>query len=187
MIRKNLANLSFQTFFVSKEQCSCPLAFEIIKVGTKFKELLKETKGFISLGYGKRMLTHRAGTKINDLKIEDIIEVVDYDPLKKIMLVIGRDEPCNDSPVHWIIHHARDDVNAILQLNGEKIIERFSKKFPKTERAFPVGTLDLAKENLKALRNSKNIIIKDIGVMFVGANLKEVEDSFLKNIGGSSS
>lgn len=182
MTGKNLANLSFQTFFVSREQCICPLASEIVKSGKKFKEigLLKDATGVISLGYGKRMVIQRAGSRLDDLKIDDFVEIVDYDPLKRIMLVIGRNEPCVEASVHWMIHHARED-NAILQLNGEKTIERFSKKFPITEKSFPNGTIDLVKEILKTLRKNKNIIIKDIGVLFVGADLKELEDSVLKN------
>ena len=188
MIRKNLINASFQTFFVSKEKCSCPLAVEIIKISEKIKKLrlLKNTTGAISLSYGKRMVVQRAGSSFDDLNLDDFVEVVDYDPLKKIMLVIGKSEPCIEASVHWMIHHARDDINAIMQINKEGIVERFSKKFPVTERLFPLGSIDLVKEVLKTLKNSKNIIIKDTGVMFTGADLKELEDTVLENIGGSS-
>jgi len=184
MIRMALGILSFQTLYVSREQSNCPLISDMIRIDKKLKELevLKDTTGAMSLEYGKRMVIQRAGSRLDDLKIDDFAEIVDYDPLKRIMLVIGRNEPCVEAPVHWIIHHARDDVNAILQLNGEKTIERFSKRFPTTEKTFPQGTLELAKESLKTLRKSKNIILKDVGVLFVGADLKEVEDSVLKNI-----
>jgi hypothetical protein len=188
MFRKNLINTSFQTFFVSKEKCSCPLAFEVIKISEKIKKLglLKNATVVVSLSYGKRMIVQRVGSIFSELDLDDFVEVVDYDPLKNIMLVIGKSEPCIEASVHWMIHHARGDINAILQINEERDIERFSKKFPMTEKVFPLGSIELVKEVLKTLNNSTNIIIKDTGVMFTGANLKELEDTVLENIGGVS-
>ena len=187
MINRNTVNHGFQTFFVSKEKCSCPLVVELIGISKKIKKLglLENATGVISLSYGKRMVVQRVDSRLDDLMLDDFVEIVDYDPLKRIMLVIGKDEPCDESSVHWMIHHARDDINAALQLNGGEIIERFSKKFPMTEKLFPLGSIDLIKEILKTLKNDKTIIIKDIGVLFAGADLKELEDSILENIGGS--
>ena len=187
MINRNTVNHGFQTFFVSKEKCSCPLVVELIGISKKIKKLglLENATGVISLSYGKRMVVQRVDSRLDDLMLDDFVEIVDYDPLKRIMLVIGKDEPCMDASVHWMIHHAREDINAILQIKDERLIERFSKNFPMTEKLFPLGSIDLVKEVLKTLKNSKNIIIKGTGVMFTGADLKELEDSVLENIGGS--
>ena len=188
MFRKNLTKPSFQTFFVSKEKCSCPLAVEIIKISEKIKKLglLKNAAVVVSLSYGKRMVVQRSGSSFDDLDLDDFVEVVDYDPLKQIMLVIGKNEPCVEASVHWMIHHARDDINAILQVNEREVVEGFEEKFPTTEKVFPLESIELVKEVLKTLKNSKNIIVKDTGVVFTGADLKELEDTVLENIGGSS-
>jgi len=182
MIRKNLTNLSFQTFFVSREQSNCPLLPDIIRVGKELKDigLLKESVGVISLGYGKRILINGKNVGVGDVKREDIIEIVDYDPVKRVFLAIGRKEPCIETPVHWLIHHARDDVNVIIQLNGENLVERFSEKLPTIEKEYPPGSLELAKEILKTLRMSKSIVIQNKGTLFVGTSLKEAEDLVLK-------
>jgi len=182
MIDENLMYPSFQTFFISTERSNCPLISNVIITCKKFKEmgLLKDTTGIVSLSYGKRILINGSNADLKDIKREDILEIVDYDPAKKIVLAIGRIEPHIETPVHWIIQHARNDVKAIIQLNGEKIIERFSKYLPVTEKEYPPGTLELAKEILKMLRKSKRIAIKDRGVLFVGASLKEVNDLILK-------
>ena len=185
MIGGNLPNLSFQTFFVSREQSNSPLVSEMMRIGKNFKEqgLLKDVTGIISSGYGKRMIIPGNDFKLDELKRGDFLEIIDYNPVKKIVLAIGRNQPCIETPVHWLIHHARDDANAIIQLNGENVIKKLSKKFPVTEKECPPGTLDLAKEILKLLRTNKNIIIKDTGALFVGANIKEVENSVLKALG----
>jgi len=187
MIRRNLTNLSFQTFYVSQEQSNCPLVSDIIRIGKKFEEhgLLKNNSGVISLGYGKRILINGNDVSLANVKGEDILEIVDYDPVKKIVLAIGQKEPHIETPVHWIIHHARNDVNAIIQLNDENLVKRRSKKLPTTEKEYPPGSLELAKEILKALRTSKSIAIKDKGALFVGTCLKEAEGLVLKTYGES--
>jgi len=95
--------------------------------------------------------------------------------MKKNLLVIGIKEPHVETPVHWLIHHARDDVNAIIQLSDRELAKNFSKKLPVTEKEYPPGTLNLAKEVLKKLRTSKSIVLKNNGIIFAGYNLKEVE------------
>ncbi|MDH7517599.1 MAG: class II aldolase/adducin family protein [Candidatus Thermoplasmatota archaeon] len=179
---KNIMIPCFQTFFVSREQSNCPILPEMIKLGKNLKEkgLLKDTKGIISLGYGRRVLINSNNLDIGNIKKEDILEVVDYDPAKKNLLVIGQNEPNIETPVHWIVISARNDVNAIVQLNNEKLAEKFEKKLPTTEKEQPPGTLELAKEVLKTLRKGKNIVIKNKAIFFVGASFKEIEESIIK-------
>jgi len=176
------SNLSFQTFFASKEQSNCPLIPHIVRIGKKLKEmgLLKDGSGVVSLGYGKRVLINGNDVSLGDVRGEDILEIVDYNPVKRIVLTIGDKEPNVETPVHWLIHHAREDVNAVVQINSKKLVEKFSKKLPSTEKEWPSGTLELTKEILKTLRTGKIILIKNKGILFVGRNLKEVEDLIVK-------
>lgn len=183
MINKGFINTGFQTFYISKEQSNCPLISEIIRVGKKFKErgILNNAIGTISLGYGKRILINGKDVDLANINREDILEIVDYDPIKKIALTIGQKEPDIETPIHWLIHHARNDVNAVIQLNSKQLIENIAIQIPETEKEQASGTLELAKEILKALRNSKRIIVKNKGVLFVGSNLKEAEELALKS------
>ena len=182
MINEDLINASFQTFYVSKEQSNCPLIADIIKVGRKFKEigLLKNALVTISLSYGKRIIINGKDTDFGNINREDILEIVDYDPIKKIALTIGQKEPDMETPVHWLIQHARHDVNAIIQLNGKKLLEKISIHIPETEKEQAYGTLELAKEILKALRGSKSIRVKNKGLLFIGTSLKEAEELIQK-------
>ena len=183
MINGDFANLNNQTFFVSKEQSNCPLIPDIVRLCKKFEDLglLKEdTEAIISLKYWKRLLINGSGSNLGEININDIIEIVDYDPVKKVTLTIGPKNPHVETPVHWLIHKARDDVNAIIHLKSVKLSEKLIKKLPSTDGEKPPGTLELAKEVLKTLRTNKKIIIKNNGVLFVGNNLKEAEDLILK-------
>jgi len=179
---KNLPSINFQTFFASREQSNCPLIPDIVRIGKKLKEmgLLKDGTGVVSLGYGRRVLINRNEKSLGDVGREDILEIVDYDPVKRVVLAIGDKEPHVETPVHWLIHHARDDVNAVVQINSKKLAKRLSKKLPATEKEWPPGTFELTKEILKTLRTGKGILIKNKGALFVGNSLKEVEDLIAK-------
>ena len=75
-----------------------------------------------------------------------------------------------------MIHHARKEVNVIVQLNGEKILKNINTKIPKTKDDLKPGSFEMIKEVLKNLRNSKTILIENQGILFVGENLKDVEN-----------
>ena len=184
MLDNNIIKQSFQTFYVSKEESNCPLISEIVRIGKKLKEFeIVENidKTIMSLSYGKRILINANNTKFGDIKQKDILEIVDYDPVKKVLLIMGPKEPYIDTSIHWLIHHARNEVNAIIQLYDIKT-EKLVNTIPITEKEYPIGSLEQAKEILKCLRNSKIVIIKNQGMMFVGCNVKEVEDLLLKNL-----
>ena len=172
-------NYGFQTFYVSREICKCPLIPEIIKVNKKLKtiELLKDISEIsVSMKYGNRMLINVKNSNFFEINTEDFLEIIDYDPFKKILLVMGSKEPRIETPVHWIIHHARDEVKAIIQINDNHIARKLETIIPKTEVEYPNGTLEQAKEILLKLRDSKKVVIKNHGVIFVGNGLKVVED-----------
>jgi ribulose-5-phosphate 4-epimerase/fuculose-1-phosphate aldolase len=182
MIDRNFKYLNFQTIFVSKEHSTCPLISNIARFGKKLKdlEIFDHLTSFIfSVKYGKRMLINNNYTDFGKIKSEDFLEIVDYNPLKKILLAIGPGEIIIETPVHWMIHHARKDVNVIFQINNENLIEKIIKKYPITLQEQPPGTIELAKELLKTLRKGNTIIIKNKGILFIGNNLKGVESRVL--------
>jgi len=183
MIRRNLPNFNFQTFYVSKEESNCPLISEIIKTSKKFSEsdFFKEINQIIfSLRYIKRVLINADKSNFKEIKQEDFLEIVDYDPLKKVILLIGPKEPRIETPIHWLIHNSRTEINAVIQINDKIIAEKLEKKLLTTEKDYPAGTLEQAKEILRSLRNSKIVVIKNQGILFVGNNPKEAEDLVIK-------
>jgi ribulose-5-phosphate 4-epimerase/fuculose-1-phosphate aldolase len=185
MINQAYPNFSFQTFYVSREVSNCPYISEIIEVIKRFKNvnLLKDKFEIsTSIKYGKRILINGNVANMFESKNEDFLEIVDYNPIKKVLLVMGPKEPLIETPIHWLVHHARDEVKAIFQINNKQIIKKFKNKIPTTEKEYQNGTIEQAKEILLKLRNSKIVIIKNQGVIFVGNSLKDIEDLILKNL-----
>lgn len=184
MIEKNQINMVFQTFFVSREVSNCPLLIDIVKFGKQLDNLglLQDSECSVSLGYGKRILINAKDVDFRDLERQDIVEIVDYDPIKHLVLAIGKKYPSLDTPVHWIIQRARYDVNAVFLISSEKLIEYFCNILPVTEKEACRGTIEYAKMILKALQKGRNIVVRNDGVVFVGVNLKEIEDFLFNNI-----
>ena len=185
MFDKNLSISSFQTFYISKEESNCPLISEIIRIGKKLKEyemIENSDKTIMSLSYGKRLLINANNTNFVELKQKDFLEIIDYDPVKNVLLTMGPNEPCIDTSVHWLIHHSRNEVNAIIQVYDIRA-GKLVKKVPITDKEHPTGTLEQAKEVLRCLRDSKIVIIKNQGIVFVGNSVKEVEELLLKTLG----
>jgi hypothetical protein len=151
MIISNLPNLNFQTFYVSKEESNCPLIPEIVRIGKNFKEL----------------------NLLN--QINEIVISLRY---SKRILINADDSDFGE--IKKEDFYARDEINAVVQINDENSGTKLGKKMPVTEKEYPSGTLEQTKEILKKLRNSKRVIIKNQGVLLVGNSIKEVEEIALK-------
>jgi len=180
MIKDNIPNFSFQIFYASREVSNCPLISEIISAIKRLEKinLLKANPDItISMKYGKRVLITAKNLDFNKITPNDFLEIVDYDPLKKVLLLMGPKEPRIETTIHWLIHHAREEVKAIIQIDNEKLIEQLNKKLPITDGKYQKGSLEQAKEILFKLRNSEIVVIKNQGIIFVGNNMKSVENS----------
>jgi hypothetical protein len=176
-LEKRVSNLSFQSFYVSKEYSNCPLIPDLIG-------FIKKIDGIndlsISHKYGKRVLINSKNIDFKKIGKNNFLELVDYDPFKKILIVMGCEETCTESPLHWFIHHSRDDINAILLVKDIKYFGKKVNKIPIIDNKYPIWSIEQIKEVLGALRNSKLVIIKDVGVLFAGNSLKEIEKQFSK-------
>jgi len=186
MTERILPGPALQTFFVSRETSNCPLISEMIKLGQRLEEigLADKETSIVSLDYGKRLLINAKNIDLKKMTQHDVVEIVDYDPLKNILMVIGIKDPCVETPVHWIIQKARHDINALLQVNSTTLFEKLKGTLPTTEKESPSLTLDHAKEILKTLRTGKTILIKNEGILFGGINIKEIHDTVLTYLGG---
>lgn len=185
MNERILPSPALQTLFVSRETSNCPLIAEMIKLGQNLKQLgLTDTEtGIISMDYGKRLLINAKNIDIKKMTQQDVVEIVDYDALKNVMMVIGPKDPAVETPVHWIIQKARHDINVLLQINSPALFERFQKTLPITEKETQPDSLERAKDILKTLRNGKTILLKNEGMIFGGINIKEINESLQKQCG----
>ena len=72
-----------------------------------------------------------------------------------------------------MIHHAREDVGAVIQINNDEIINKVN--YPETEKEYLTGSFEQIKSVLGLLRDSKKIKIKNQGILFVGKTIQDLE------------
>ena len=183
----DILNNESQIFYLARESCKSPIISDFIRISKKVEELnlnyLVE-KIVISIKNGKRMIINGLNQEYQNINYNDIIEIVDYDPIKKIILVLGKTKPVPETTLHWIIQNARDDINAIIQINvNEKQINKLPN-LPKTNTKYSPYSLEFAKEILPLLRNNNIIIINNQTILFADRSLNEVEKLFFDKIGG---
>jgi hypothetical protein len=172
------------TLFVSRETSNCPLLSEIIHLGHRLQQGVQEKEtGVVSMDYAKRLLINAKNSDIKKMTQQDIVEIVDYDPLKNILMVIGPKDPALETSVHWIIQKARQDINVLVQIDSVRLYEQWKASLPTTEKETPPASLERAKEILKTLRNGKTILLKNQGILFVGFNSKEIYSLLDKYLG----
>lgn len=106
--------MMFETFFLSREPVRNPLVAEVLTVGHHLGDGTW-CGGTISVRYGHRMLITGQGVNLCHLKVQDLVEVADYDPVRKVALVLGPTQPSPTTPLHWFLY-ARRDVQAAIQI-----------------------------------------------------------------------
>ncbi len=145
-----------RTFFLAREEIKNPLVDEIKKICVEIEAKLLS----ISARYGKRMLITSKKAEFSRLNNENFVEVVDYNPVSDVALVIGIEEPC-DVALHWLIYR-REDINVIAHFtcNEGKCIE----------------DVNTAMEVIKSLKDSNLVELEDYGKIAVGKSLRELKE-----------
>lgn len=176
---------SIQTLFISRELSTCPILSELIGLGRTLEELgvTDKQRVILSMDYGKRLLINAKNVDIRMITQQDVIEIVDYDPLKNIMMVIGPKDPDTETPVHWIVQKARRDINALVQIYNPDLVKKFQNTLPMTEKTTSSTFLERAKEILKTLQKGKTILINNEGILSAGINMNEAQENLRTYLG----
>ncbi|MFH1101143.1 MAG: class II aldolase/adducin family protein [Methanobacteriota archaeon] len=178
MIQSNPLPHLFQTFFVSREISGSSQIDEMISCGKTidYKPLHTDGQGSMSVAFGNRVLVTGEDVYLPRLSHEEVVELVDYDAIKNVVLAAGKISPCRETPVHWMIQKARHDIHAVVFLHDKKIGEHPLSDIPTTGKSYPLGTIESVKEILRTLREGNIIMVKDAGLLITGMTLHEIEE-----------
>jgi hypothetical protein len=173
-------------FYLSRENSNCPIIPDFIRISKKLEDLNLDNLSeriVISIKYGKRLVINGFSENYKTITHNDIIEIADYDPVKKIILVLGKTKPHPETTLHWIIQNARNDINAIIQIYVKEVFINKLSKFPKTKKEYSSYSLEMAKDILLLLRDNNIILVNKQSILFIDKSLKEVEKLFFDKIG----
>lgn len=169
---------AFETFYASKEESNCPIIPNAIKTGIEIEKKNKKLDIILSIRYGGRMLSNVVVNSFDEIDRTEFLEIIDYDPVKKVLLTIGSKKPTKEIPIHWMIQHARNDIHVIIQINSVDDLDKFS--FSSVEKKQDI--LEMAKDILGKLRENRIIKIEKTGLIFTGKSLERVKKDVLKEI-----
>ena len=166
----------FQSFFLAKEVTTSealPMLLHFlnqINLEPTFKKLTCR----ISTRYGKRIIINTNHHEKN-LKNVDFIEIVEYDPLKNIVLLIGQKQPPLETSIHSLLYRARNDINAIAQFSGEKLPFIVPDNIAVVQNPGVHGSFEEAKQILKTIGTTNIVKIKNKSLIVCGSNLQNIK------------
>ena len=162
---------------LSSEESNNTLIPQIIELGKVVHLHIKDfvLDSVIGLSYGKRLIITGERIILNNIKREDIIEIIDVDPVKKQVLYFGSASPARYTPLLYMIHYAKTEIQFLLFFS---LKERMEKQFRlqsasqiKDEKTF----MDLMKSILTSLQTHENIIINSKYLIITSLTKQRIE------------
>jgi hypothetical protein len=171
----NQGSILGSTFFASREPVRNTMTLKLVKACQEMGSQEPALMG--SLGYRLvRGFLLTTDGNFNTMREGDIVEVTDYDPVRKTSLVIGLREPSKFVPLHWLSLQTNPDKLVTLFLFVDPAppgIDIFSSKLLH-------GSFEEAMEVAKVLKASKKdvIFIDGGGLFMVSKNLETLSKDF---------
>ncbi len=129
--------------------------------------LLHGARGEISFRTPRGFAITANDARLSSLNSNHIVEVLEYNQPENALYVRGRKEPSTESLLHYVIYRKRPDVNAIFHIFDSTMLNaHFDLDIPVISRYSP-------EEILRTLEKQDAIAIKNNGLLFLGASLKD--------------
>jgi ribulose-5-phosphate 4-epimerase/fuculose-1-phosphate aldolase len=177
----------FKTVFKNKNLLSDKRIDELIKWGKKLFDLGLSPKfgnrsaGNLSFRTKHGFIITCSGSLKSKLTKKDFIEVVNCDFDNKKVEIKGIRDPSSETFLHFAIYKKRRDVNAIIHMHDLDVLKNARKlKIPETHDKKLYGTVELADEAMKILKNNDYIILKGHGIVAMGKNIEKTGTLVLK-------
>jgi hypothetical protein len=102
--------------------------------------------GAVSMRFMDRVVCTGAGTDLANPDLADFIEVMDYDPVRHVALVVGKREAPLEIPILWLLHRAFPGAMSCAILPG------YSEGEPQVLEKSPRGSFEEAMSVARALK-----------------------------------
>lgn len=182
--------IRFNTVFISDRIPSDNKLEELKKWSKTFQEsgLTPEVKGNFTGNLSFRskdgFVITASGLKDKE-NLEDIcfVFIKAYNQEENTFFVEGQTKPSSESIMHHLIYKAYLDVNAVFHGHNDAIVACADELgLPITEKEYESGTVDLANQVLKVLRDHKLIVLRNHGFVSLGNNMKEAGELALATL-----
>jgi hypothetical protein len=161
------------TQYIQRGKQFSRLAKEAVNVIEKFRDdlNLKHIKS-ATIRTGSGFLINTQSYNIKDINRDNFIEIIDFDPVRNNMMVIGTEPPADDASIHWFVYRGLPEVNGIIVIDDLDIFNKFEAgSFATVTNDDEILHLDLALEILKCVKDSEISLIDIRG--FKGIIIRE--------------
>lgn len=180
------AGRKFRTVFSAEERSTAGALPDLVRCGRRFHErgLAEANAGTLALRFGGRMVIATGGSELGKLSPETFVEVVDYDPVNQVAVVIGPAEPSSETPMCWMVLRHRPEVHAIVHIHGPAPPDEHDlpEGLTVTDSPEEYGTLELAKACLRGLRDASNVYLRDHGYVSTAPSLTQAERQLMVHL-----
>jgi len=161
---------------ISKEESNCPLIPMLIEISQIGKEKLNAGNSFFlpSIVFGKRVVIPRSFLEVDKIKHDDVVELIDYNPVTKTLLYLGPNIPSDDVAAHFLVHHAKKEIQAMMQIKNPLVNNKMKKRIPQVTLDEPVNTLEKAKKWLKVLQKT-DVFFSDEYLIITASSIKKIK------------
>ncbi len=161
-----------------------PRAKEIIMAFEKFRDTLniKEIQS-ISIRTGSGFMINTAAFDNQNFMQDNVLEIIDFDPVRNNLMVIGNEPPASDATIHWFIYRGLPWINGVINVNNSEIVECFqNSQYSRVNLVGKMFNTNLALEILRLAKTSEIIILEGQSVLVVGKTLSDVFNSLDYNL-----
>lgn len=159
------------SFFASREPVRDPQALSLVHACRAMASKDPSLAGSISLRRPHGQLVS-ADVELGTMSEDGIVDLKDYDPVRRTSMVIGLKEPSVYVPLHWLALRTHPGLNVSMLLLRESVpegIEVFSSSLLH-------GSFEEAMEVVKAMKASKvpAMFISGVGLLLLAKDLEEL-------------
>lgn len=156
---------------------------ELVGIGNEVGKRLdvKGSEGNLSARVENGFVIKAAGSRMGELEDDDFTLVYGADEERFSIFAKGTKEPSSESFMHYLIYERRKDVGGIIHVHHKGLLEHANGVgIPKTRKALPYGTKELAEQVVKALEKGNGVAMKGHGIVVVGGSVSEARNHLFK-------
>lgn len=182
--------IRFKTVFVSDQAPGDPKVAVLKEWSERFQRnsltpvVEGNYTGNLSFRFREGFVITASGLRSKENLADDCFVYVEgYDQQSNTFYVWGNKLPSSESVMHHLVYRGNAEVNAVFHGHCDVIVANAERLgLPVTEREYGSGTVELAREVLKVMGDSKLVVLRNHGFVALGGSMGEAGELALATL-----